>query len=128
MLLLSQIMEASRALLNAAAENIRSALDASKSDPELRRAFICEIQAALADVNPMSVEEWEDAFQRGADPVTELAFWLKVGKTYQRRASHTEPMDLQHRRQCLNRIVASTAAIERVYQRSKFATFDEVPD
>jgi hypothetical protein len=104
-------METSSALLNAAAQNIRSALAASNSDPELRRAFICEIQAALADVNPMSVEEWEGAFQRGADPVTELAFWLKVGKAYQRRTSQIESLDLQHRRQCLNRIVASAAAI-----------------
>jgi len=100
-------MEPSAALLQAAAEHIRAALIAAKDDPALRRAFIEEIQATLADVNPMTVEEWEGAFQDGADPVTEIAYWLKVGRRYQRCVTRSLPMGLQDRQRCLHTILAT---------------------
>jgi hypothetical protein len=104
-------MDPSTALLQAAADHIRSALESTKHNPVFRRAFIEEIQAALQDVNPMSIEEWEDSFQRGADPVAEIAYWLKVGRRYKRCLAHSGPMSLQERQRCLETVLAfSTAA------------------
>jgi hypothetical protein len=105
-------MESATDLRQTAAEHIRAALNASRADPELRRAFIRAIQAALADVNPMTVEEWEDAFARGTDPVAEIAYWLKIGRIYQRRVSRSDSMPLQDRKRCLHSILAALPSEE----------------
>ncbi len=43
---------------------------------------IWEIQAALAEVNPLTIEEWTESFRRAVQPQAELGFWLRVARSY----------------------------------------------
>lgn len=64
-----------------------------------------QIQSALADVNPMTVEEWEASFRPEAD--REMCFWLTVAQRYQQAVAARSGMSLQERKQCLHRLLAA---------------------
>jgi len=68
---------------------------------------ILEIQAALQDVNPMTIQEWEDAFRREPYPNKEAAYWLHAGRLYQRCVAQRQRMSLDQRKKCLHLILAS---------------------
>lgn len=53
--------------------------------PELRDR-IAQIKAALDEVHPMSLKEWEDGFRQDMHPEREIALWERVAAVYQRFA------------------------------------------
>lgn len=50
-------------------------------DEDLRDG-IRRLQRLLDDVQPMSLEEWEDGFRRDRDPRREIAAWLHAAEVY----------------------------------------------
>ena len=68
-----------------------------------------EIQGALGEVNPMTVEEWEEAFLRADKPENELDYWLQVARVYRRSTllGH-RACTLQDRKRCLHSVVTGT--------------------
>lgn len=49
---------------------------------EKTRAFLRQLQVALGEVHPKTVEQWEDGFRRDAHPDTEMRFWAGVASCY----------------------------------------------
>lgn len=49
---------------------------------EKTRAFLRQLQEALAEVHPRTVEQWEDGFRRDAHPDREMQFWAGVAACY----------------------------------------------
>lgn len=41
-----------------------------------------EIQMLLAEVHPLSYEEWEEGFRCDAHPLIEIKYWLRMGLNY----------------------------------------------
>jgi hypothetical protein len=46
------------------------------------RAYIRQIQAALAEQSPLSFEEWEEGFRRDANPAQGIAIWSHAAHIY----------------------------------------------
>jgi hypothetical protein len=49
---------------------------------EKTRDFLRQLQEALAEVRPKTVEQWEDGFRRDAHPDREMRFWAGVAACY----------------------------------------------
>jgi hypothetical protein len=49
---------------------------------EKTRDFLRQLQEALAEVHPRTVEQWEDGFRRDAHPEREMQFWASVAGCY----------------------------------------------
>lgn len=69
------------------------------------RSAIQTIAAELADVHPLSFEEWEDGFRRDQDASGEIATWSRVAAVLR---AMTERFDLGHaaRQDCYRVLVA----------------------
>jgi hypothetical protein len=52
--------------------------------PEEVRDLFRQLKAALDEVYPMSLEQWEDGFRRDSNPEPEIAYWLHLAQTYSR--------------------------------------------
>jgi hypothetical protein len=54
-------------------------------------ARINYLQQALDEVYPQTIEQWLDAFQRDANPESEVMWWERLTRCY---LAYTEPRDL----------------------------------
>ena len=68
---------------------------------------IRELCNALADVNPMTISEWEEAFRRDNRPEKEVAYWLQVSSLYQQAVSRRTNLPLELRKQALHWILSN---------------------
>lgn len=66
---------------------------------------IRRIAGTLADVYPRTIEQWEDAFRRDADPEREVAIWTHVAATF-RKCTEGKPLSLGQRKEFLRVILA----------------------
>lgn len=83
------------------------------------RAAIQAIAAELADVHPLSFEEWEDGFRRDQDAKSEIATWSRV-TTVLRAMTTRLGLDHAARQDCYRVLVACcTGPRETVRARSK---------
>jgi hypothetical protein len=76
------------------------------------RADIEVINAAFAEHDPLSMDEWEDGFRRDATPEREIALWLRAAEIY--RAFTADETSAERRRdiyRCLVACMVSTPAI-----------------
>lgn len=83
------------------------------------RSAIQTIAAELADVHPLSFEEWEDGFRRDQDASSEIATWSRVAAVLR---AMTKRFGLDHasRQDCYRVLVACcTGPRETVRARSK---------
>jgi hypothetical protein len=70
-------------------------------DQEIR-----EIQAALSEVNPLTLEEWEEAFSRAANPRQEIGYWLGLARSYaQGLVKGPQSLSLQERKRFLHSLM-----------------------
>jgi len=60
-------------------------------DEEIRD-LLRQIQAALDEVYPMSLEGWEDGFRRDHSPEREIAYWLHLAQVYARLTAPDDPL------------------------------------
>lgn len=51
-----------------------------------------QLQAALGEVYPMSLEQWEDGFRRDRNPDKEIEYWLHLARTYARLTAPDDPL------------------------------------
>lgn len=73
------------------------------------RSDIRVIQAAFAEHDPLSMDEWEDGFRRDATPEREIALWLRAAEIY--RAFTADEVSAERRRdiyRCLIACMVST--------------------
>jgi hypothetical protein len=89
----------------------------SELDPELR-PWVEGIMHELADVRPLSYEEWEDGFRRDSNPAREIAGWhhlTAILKLLTERHSLTS----NQRKECFRVLVACfTGGRDTVWERS----------
>jgi hypothetical protein len=67
--------------------------------PELSPLLLARIRSLrskLAEVHPLSMEEWLDGFQRDAHPENEVAWWERVARCYAEYSGQKE-LNLQQR-------------------------------
>jgi hypothetical protein len=65
-------------------------------EPMLRR--IRAAHAAVADVLPLTLDEWIDGFKRDENPERELEIWERMGGVYQLYTAYAELSDDQKMR------------------------------
>lgn len=65
-------------------------------DEEVREC-LREIQAAVEEFYPLSIEEWEDGFRRDKTPEREIALWLHLARTY-RQLTTSRDLNAEQRR------------------------------
>ena len=88
-------------------------------------AIIQEIKEELADVRPMSMEDWVDGFLRDANPNHEVAGWLHLSKIL-RTMTDRHDYDEAKRHECFGILIACfTGSRESVRIRSNS---DSLPD
>jgi hypothetical protein len=61
---------------------------------EAARDYLRSIKAALDEVFPMTLEEWEDGFRRDANPEREIAYWLFLSEAYRDTIDHRKRVGL----------------------------------
>jgi hypothetical protein len=64
------------------------------------RVHIRAIQDALADVRPLTFEEWEDGFRRDTNPDAEIRIWLWIAYAYL-HFTRGRDLDLEQKRDIL---------------------------
>ncbi len=78
----------------------------SAAAPDQLRAQVHEIHAALDEVNPLTVEEWEAAFRHEKNPCQELAYWRRVAQQYRRAVAGRSDLNLAEKKRELHLILA----------------------
>jgi len=76
---------------------------------QLRRTK--EIQQALAEVDPSSLEEWVDGFKRDQDPEREIAVWEQIVRAYQSYCS-TKRLTIEQKTDVLRILLVRSQAEE----------------
>lgn len=65
--------------------------DYGRADPQIRHPRLSKkllkdvrrVAAAMSDLHPQTIEQWEDGFRRQADPAGEIALWLHMAEVMQ---------------------------------------------
>ena len=80
------------------------------------RDHLREIQNALNEVYPQTLEFWEDGFRRDTHPQREIANWLHMARTY-RDFVQGRSLNLEQKREVFDVLVAcSNGPRENVFQ------------
>jgi hypothetical protein len=72
---------------------------------EETRDFLREIKAALDEVRPLSLEEWEDGFRRDMHAEHEVALWCHMSRMYT-DLTRNSVFSLEQKREILQLLVA----------------------
>jgi hypothetical protein len=92
--------------------------------PEVRAVF-AQLKAALDEVYPRTIDEWEDGFRRDRNPETEVAIWLHIAEVYEAFTSDL-PLSLEAKQDYLKVLVAcSTMPHEHVLKSVSLSAITE---
>jgi|ERR1041385_2858951 hypothetical protein len=73
---------------------------------------IREIKAILAEVEPTSLEQTLDGFQRDSDPVREVVIWERIAETYRVFLLENLITDYSTKREVFSVVVAASIGVE----------------
>lgn len=84
------------------------------------RAMLEGLRVTLAEVYPLSLDQWEDGFRRDAEPAREIALWLDLAGTYRRLVEEVfQHLESEHRAAIFRVLLAALTSEEAALETAR---------